>query len=54
MFKPVPTRVDYVQLEHDVQGFWDGNASMAKYLKRKMVDDQKKFAKLSSNSVVTK
>ena len=23
MFKPVPTRVDYVQLEHEVQRWWD-------------------------------
>ncbi len=24
-FKPVPNRVDYVALEHDVQAFWDAN-----------------------------
>src|SRR6185503_2552298 len=33
-FKPVPTRVDYVELEHDVQRFWDGHDSMQKYLDR--------------------
>jgi isoleucyl-tRNA synthetase len=33
-FKPVPTRVDYVQLEHDVQRFWDDNGVLSKYLKR--------------------
>ncbi|MGE0688954.1 MAG: class I tRNA ligase family protein, partial [Dehalococcoidia bacterium] len=34
MFKPVPTRVDYVQLEHEVQQWWDENDSMQKYLDR--------------------
>ncbi len=32
MFKPVPTRVDYVQLEHEVQSFWDEHGVLAKYL----------------------
>ncbi|HLF72233.1 MAG TPA: isoleucine--tRNA ligase [Dehalococcoidia bacterium] len=34
MYKPVPTRVDYVELEHDVQSFWDENDVMQKYLRR--------------------
>ena len=33
-FKPVPNRVDYVALEHDVQAFWDANDLMRKYLDR--------------------
>ena len=33
-FKPVPTRIDFVQLEHEVQEFWDRQRIMAKYLKR--------------------
>jgi isoleucyl-tRNA synthetase len=33
-FKPVPTRVDYVQLEHDVQAFWEQNATLEHYLRR--------------------
>jgi isoleucyl-tRNA synthetase len=34
MFKPVPSRVDYVQLEHEVQEWWDQHDSMQKYLDR--------------------
>jgi isoleucyl-tRNA synthetase len=34
VFKPVPTRVDYVQLEHTVQDWWDENGILAKYLQR--------------------
>ncbi len=33
-FKPVPTRVDFVDLEHRVQAWWDEHGSMQKYLKR--------------------
>ncbi|HEU0072563.1 MAG TPA: class I tRNA ligase family protein [Dehalococcoidia bacterium] len=33
-FKPVPNRVDYVALEHDVQAFWDANDLMRRYLER--------------------
>ena len=33
-FKPVPNRVDYVALEHDVQAFWDANDLVRKYLDR--------------------
>jgi isoleucyl-tRNA synthetase len=33
-FKPVPNRVDYVALEHDVQSFWDANGLLRKYLDR--------------------
>ncbi len=33
-FEPVPTRVDFVALEHDVQRFWDENDVMQKYLQR--------------------
>jgi len=33
-FKPVPTRVDYVQLEHEVQEFWDRHGILEKYLRR--------------------
>ena len=31
MFKPVPTRVDYVGLEHEVQRWWDASDVPAKY-----------------------
>ena len=34
MFKPVPTRIDYVQLEHDVQRWWDEHAIPKRYLQR--------------------
>ena len=34
MFKPVPTRVDYVGLEHEVQRWWDANDVPAKYRRR--------------------
>ena len=34
MFKPVPTRVDYVALEHDVQRLWDDHNTMHKYMQR--------------------
>jgi isoleucyl-tRNA synthetase len=33
-FKPVPTRVDFVALEHEVQQWWDQNRTPEKYLKR--------------------
>jgi isoleucyl-tRNA synthetase len=33
-FKPVPTRVDFVALEHEVQAFWDRERLLEKYLKR--------------------
>ncbi|HWC31234.1 MAG TPA: class I tRNA ligase family protein [Dehalococcoidia bacterium] len=33
-FKPVPTRIDYVQLEHEVQAFWDANDIPLKYRQR--------------------
>ncbi len=33
-FRPVPNRVDYVALEHDVQAFWDANDVLRKYLDR--------------------
>ena len=34
MFKPVPTRVDYVALEHDVQRWWDDHDIADKYMAR--------------------
>ena len=34
MFKPVPTRVDYVQLEYEIQRWWDENDVPAKYRRR--------------------
>ena len=34
MFKPVQTRVDYVQLEHDIQKWWDELEVPQKYLQR--------------------
>jgi isoleucyl-tRNA synthetase len=34
MFKPVPTRVDYVELEHEVQRLWDEHNTMHKYMQR--------------------
>ena len=34
MFKPVPSRIDYVKLEHEVQAFWDQDQTPAKYLRR--------------------
>jgi isoleucyl-tRNA synthetase len=33
-FKPVPTRIDYVSLEHDVQAYWDANDLPRKYRER--------------------
>ena len=33
-FKAVPTRVDFVELEHEVQRWWDEHETMAKYLRR--------------------
>jgi isoleucyl-tRNA synthetase len=33
-FKPVPTRVDFVALEHEVQQSWDKAGVLEKYLKR--------------------
>ena len=41
MFKPVPTRVDYVQLEHDVQAFWDANDVPLKYRQRNQASDKR-------------
>jgi len=40
-FKPVPTRVDYVQLEHEVQDFWDRNGIPAKYLRRNAASEKR-------------
>jgi isoleucyl-tRNA synthetase len=40
-FKPVPTRVDYVQLEHEVQSYWDQNDVMRKYMARNQSSDQR-------------
>src|SRR3989304_74010 len=34
MYKPAPPRVDYVQLEHEVQAWWDANGVPAKYMAR--------------------
>jgi isoleucyl-tRNA synthetase len=34
VYKPVPTRVDYVQLEHEVQAWWDREQILQKYLTR--------------------
>src|SRR3954469_3277364 len=34
MFKPVPNRVDYVNLEHEVQAWWDANDIPRKYRER--------------------
>ena len=34
MFKPVPNRVDYVNLEHEVQAWWDQNDIPRKYRER--------------------
>jgi isoleucyl-tRNA synthetase len=34
VFRPVPTRVDYVHLEHEVQFWWDAHGLLEKYLKR--------------------
>ncbi|HXH21695.1 MAG TPA: isoleucine--tRNA ligase [Dehalococcoidia bacterium] len=42
-FKPVPTRVDFVRLEHEVQEFWDRERILAKYLKRN-VDAPKRWS----------
>jgi isoleucyl-tRNA synthetase len=33
-FKPVPTRVDYVRLEHGIQSWWDEHDTPRKYLHR--------------------
>jgi isoleucyl-tRNA synthetase len=33
-FRPVPTRVDFVALEHEVQQWWDENRILDKYLSR--------------------
>src|SRR3712207_3456223 len=41
MFKPVPTRVDYVQLEHEVQDWWDENETLQKYLHRNQNADRR-------------
>jgi isoleucyl-tRNA synthetase len=43
VFKPVPTRVDYVQLEHGVQDWWDENGILAKYLQRN-ANAEKRFS----------
>jgi isoleucyl-tRNA synthetase len=40
VFKPVPTRVDYVKLEHDVQRFWDENETSDKYMARNQKSDE--------------
>ncbi|HEY7679842.1 MAG TPA: class I tRNA ligase family protein, partial [Terriglobia bacterium] len=40
-FKPVPTRVDYVHLEHEIQAFWDANDIPAKYRRRNASSDKR-------------
>ena len=40
-FKPVPTRVDYVALEHDVQAFWDAHDIPEKYMQRNQGADKR-------------
>ncbi len=41
MFKPVQTRVDYVQLEHDIQMWWDETQIPQKYLRRNQNVEQR-------------
>jgi len=41
MFKPVPTRVDYVHLEHEIQRFWDDRDIMHKYMARNQHAEQR-------------
>ncbi len=40
-FKPVPNRVDYVALEHDMQSFWDANDIPEKYMQRNQHADKR-------------
>ena len=40
MFKPVPNRVDYVNLEHEVQALWDANDIPRKYRERNQDADR--------------
>ncbi|HEY7466482.1 MAG TPA: class I tRNA ligase family protein, partial [Dehalococcoidia bacterium] len=40
-FKPVPTRVDYVHLEHEVQALWDANDIPRKYRERNQGSDKR-------------
>src|SRR5262249_36319857 len=40
-FSPVPTRVDYVDLEHRIQRWWDEHGMLEKYLKRNQHADQR-------------
>ena len=40
-FKPVPTRVDYVTLEHDVQAFWDAHDIPNRYMQRNQAADKR-------------
>ena len=44
MFKPVPTRVDYVQLEHEVQAWWDEHDTIAKYLRAQPMAPTKRWS----------
>jgi len=41
VFKPVPTRVDYVHLEHEIQRFWDDRDIMHKYMARNQHAEQR-------------
>ncbi len=41
MFKPVQTRVDYVQLEHDIQKWWDETEMPQKYLRRNQAAERR-------------
>ena len=41
MFKPVPNRVDYVNLEHEVQAWWDANDIPRKYRERNQDADER-------------
>ncbi len=41
MFKPVPTRIDYVELEHEVQAWWDENQVLQQYLRRNQHSHQR-------------
>jgi isoleucyl-tRNA synthetase len=40
-FNPVPTRVDYVDLEHRIQAFWDTNDVLRQYLARNEASDKR-------------
>ena len=40
-FKPVPNRVDYVALEHEVQAWWDEHDIPNKYMRRNQDADKR-------------